>query len=106
MTNLGEIRVAFSYKGNERQKTFITVKNINGDILIQSSVKRSVHDPHDKILARFFVFKKAMNQLVLRNLLTKAQRKEAWRLYKSTVRLPSKINLDSRIKQEVNPLLN
>jgi len=94
MTKLGEIQIAFAYKGDQRQKTFITVKNSAGEILVETSVKRAMGDAHDKVLGRFFAFKKAMNQLVLRNLATREQRTEAWMIFKKSVRLPKNLNLD------------
>lgn len=93
MTNLGAIRVAFRYKGIERQKTFITVQNSGGDVLLVTSVKRSVNDKHDKSLARFYAFRKAMHQLMLHQLATKEQRKEAWRLFRESINIPASVNL-------------
>lgn len=94
MTKLGAIKIAFKYRGIERQKTFITITDPAGEILIKTSVKRCIEDPHDKLLARFQAFKKAMYQLTIENLITKEQRAQAWAAYKVAVKLPSKVNLD------------
>lgn len=101
MTKLGDIKIAFKYRGIERQKTYITIANPAGEVLVQTSVKRCAEDPHDKILARFQAFRKAMNQLVLRNAMTRQQRKTAWEEFTKNVKLPSRINLDhsKRVKK-------
>jgi len=101
MTKLGEIQIAFRYKGSERQKTFITIKNSAGDVLVQTFVKRSVNDSYDKVLGRFYAFKKAMNQLVLRNMATREQRKEAWAAFKANVKSPKGLNLNYPKRQQV-----
>lgn len=94
MTKLGEIKIAFKYRGIERQKTFITVMSSNGEVLIKTSVKRCAEDMHDKMLGRFQAFRKAMHQLTIENLISREQRAQAWAAYKVAVKLPSKVNLD------------
>lgn len=94
MTKLGEIKIAFKYRGNERQKTYITVMNSAGEVLIKTSVKRCIEDTHDKLLGRFQAFRKAMHQLMVENLITRQQRAEAWAAYKVAVKVPEKLNLD------------
>jgi hypothetical protein len=103
MTNLGAMKVAFSYKGNERKKTFVTIKNSAGEVLVKTSVKRAVDDVNDKLLGRFFGFKKAMNQLAIENLATKQQRAEAWRLFSGSVKLPKEVNLSRERRMKALP---
>jgi hypothetical protein len=101
MTKLGEIKIAFKYRGIERQKTYIMVRDSAGEVLVETSVKRCSEDEHDKLLARFQAFRKAMHQLMIRQLITRQQRKEAWADFIKNVKLPSKINLDpvKRVKK-------
>lgn len=94
MTKLGDIKIAFKYRGIERQKTYITVTDPAGEVLIVTSVKRCTEDPYDKLLGRFQAFKKAMYQLAIENLITREQRVSAWKSYKEMVKVPSKINLE------------
>ena len=101
MTKLGAIQIAFKYRGIERQKTSITVKNSQGDILLVTSVKRCAEDAHDKLLGRFQAFKKAMHQLAIENLITKQERIEAWAAYREMVKAPSKINLELERKRKI-----
>jgi len=101
MTKLGQIKIAFKYRGIERQKTYIMVRNSAGEMILETSVKRCSEDEHDKLLARFQAFRKAMHQLMLHNLITRDQRKEAWADFIRNVKVPSKINLDpvKRVKK-------
>jgi hypothetical protein len=101
MTKLGDIKIAFKYRGIERQKTYISVRDAAGELLLETSVKRCIEDPHDKFLARFQAFRKAMHQLMIHNLITRQQRKDAWSAFTNNVKLPSKINLDpvKRVKK-------
>jgi hypothetical protein len=95
MTKLGEIKIAFKYRGIERQKTYIIVRDSAGEVLMETSVKRCVEDQHDKLLARFQAFRKAMHRLMIENRITRQQRKEIWAAFVENVKVPSKINLDS-----------
>lgn len=104
MTKLGNLQIVFKYTGSERQKTFITVKNTAGETLIETHVKRSVNDSHNKQAARFYAFRKAMHQLALRNLATKSQRKEAWNTYVKAVKLPIGLALNMNKQVKVKPI--
>ena len=89
MTNLGTIRVKFSYQGKERVKTTAVLTNTNGDKLAVASVKKSREDKPDKIVGRFQAFRKAMNQAALRGTATKQQRTEAWRNFARQCKVPT-----------------
>lgn len=101
MTKLGEIKVAFRYSGIERQKTYATVRNSAGEVLVVVHVKRAIGDVYDKSLGRLQAFKKAMTLLMIRDLVTREQRKEAWMAYQASIRVPDRINLGAakRIKK-------
>jgi hypothetical protein len=89
MTNLGTLRVRFNYKGIERPKTTAIVTNANGDIIAKVSVKKSRGDKSNKVVGRFWAFKKAMNQAALENTATKQQRTEAWAAFKTSCKVPT-----------------
>lgn len=101
MTKLGTLKVKFNYQGVERPKTTATITNEAGDIIAQSSVKKSRDDKDDKVLGRFQAFRKAMNQAALKNTATKTQRSEAWESFKNTIKTPAFMNISNNIQPVV-----
>jgi len=96
MTNLNTLKVKFRYRGNEKQKTFITITNAKNEPIIETSVKRCAEDVHDKALGRFFAFRKAMNQLAIRNIIPKEDRVQVWNAFRQNVKVPKSINFDKK----------